>query len=240
MHSIRTLASWLTPKTPAIASKRAGSSTTRGHGAWRLDAAFQAFRRAYPAYDSTRALDTLRATEYARLDRQGQVYLDYTGGGLYAESQLRDHLALLNDRVFGNPHSKNLTSLAMTELVEHARESVLSYFNADPDEYAAIFTPNATGALKLVGESYPFAPGDNYLLTFDNHNSVNGIREFARSRGATVTYIPIVAPELRADPCALASSCSLAAISPAMPSWRNSASAPWRCLSAVSRSAAAR
>ena len=44
--------------------------------------------------------------------------------------------------------------------------------------------PNASGALKLVGEAYPFAPGGRYLLSADNHNSVNGIREFARARGA--------------------------------------------------------
>jgi selenocysteine lyase/cysteine desulfurase len=163
-----------------------------------LHSALAAFRQAYPAYDTTRTLDELRATEYARLDRQGQVYLDYTGGGLYAECQLRNHFALLNAGVFGNPHSKNLTSMAMTRLVEQARDYVLRYFNASPDEYMVIFTPNATGALKLVGESYPFGPGDTYLLTFDNHNSVNGIREYARARGATVTYIPIVPPDLRA------------------------------------------
>lgn len=164
-----------------------------------MDAAFEAFRHAYPAFDTTRILDELRATEYARLDRHGHVYLDYTGGGLYAESQLQEHMELLRDEVLGNPHSHNLTSMAMTRRVEQTRAAVLDYFNASPDEYMVIFTPNATGALKLVGESYPFAPGDHYLLTFDNHNSVNGIREFARSRGATVTYVPIVSPELRAD-----------------------------------------
>ncbi len=164
-----------------------------------MEAAFEAFRQAYPDFDSTWKLDELRATEYARLDRQGHVYLDYTGGGLYAECQLRDHLALLSDGVFGNPHSKNLTSMAMTRLVEQARDAVLQYFNASPDEYMVIFTQNSTGALKLVGESYPFGPGDNYLLTFDNHNSVNGIREFARQRGAAVTYVPILPPDLRAD-----------------------------------------
>ncbi|HJZ49173.1 MAG TPA: aminotransferase class V-fold PLP-dependent enzyme [Roseiflexaceae bacterium] len=168
------------------------------------------FRRRYPEYAHTTKLEELRVTEYARLDRQGHVYLDYTGGSLYAESQLRDHLALLNEQVYGNPHSKNLTSIAMTNLVERAREYVLRSFNADPDEYLAIFTQNATGALKLVGEAYPFAPGGTYLLTFDNHNSVNGIREFARSRGATVTYIPILAPELRVDPRALADALELA------------------------------
>lgn len=164
-----------------------------------MEVAFEAFRRAYPAFDSTQKLDELRATEYARLDRQGHVYLDYTGGGLYAESQLRQHMALLRAEVFGNPHSNNLTSMAMTRRVERTREAVLNYFNASPDEYMVIFTPNATGALKLVGESYPFSPGDHYLLTFDNHNSVNGIREFARSRGAAVTYVPIVPPDLRVD-----------------------------------------
>lgn len=161
--------------------------------------AFETFRRAYPAYDSTWMLDQLRASEYSRLDRQGHVYLDYTGGSLYAESQLRAHMALLSEGIYGNPHSKNMTSLAMTELVEHAREYVLRYFNASPDEYMVIFTQNSTGALKLIGESYPFGPGGNYLLTFDNHNSVNGIREFARARGATVTYIPVVFPDMRAD-----------------------------------------
>ena len=54
-----------------------------------VDVAFAAFRRAYPAYDGTAKLDEMRATEYARLDRQHQIYLDYTGGGIYAESQLR-------------------------------------------------------------------------------------------------------------------------------------------------------
>lgn len=164
-----------------------------------MDLAFDAFTRAYPAYRSTRKLDELREREYARLDREGHIYLDYTGGGLYAECQLRAHMTQLGAEVFGNPHSKNLTSLAMTERVERTRDYVLEYFNASPQEYMVVFTPNATGALKLVGEAYPFAPGSSYLLTFDNHNSVNGIREFARSNGATVRYIPIVPPELRVD-----------------------------------------
>jgi selenocysteine lyase/cysteine desulfurase len=164
-----------------------------------LTSVYEDFRQTYPAFDSTWKLDDMRATEYARLDREGHVYLDYTGGSLYAECQVRDHMALLCEGVFGNPHSKNLTSLAMTQLVEQARDYVLRYFNASPNEYTVIFTSNSTGALKLIGEAYPFEPGDTYLLTFDNHNSVNGIREFARAKGAAVDYIPIVQPDLRAD-----------------------------------------
>src|SRR5262245_4212457 len=101
MYSIRTLAGRLMPKIPkATGSQQVAISARRGERPGRADAAFQAFRRAYPAYDSTRLLDRLRVTEYARLDRQGHVYLDYTGGGLYAESQLRDHFAQLSERVF--------------------------------------------------------------------------------------------------------------------------------------------
>jgi selenocysteine lyase/cysteine desulfurase len=164
-----------------------------------LEAALAAFLEDYPAYGRTRSLDDLRAREYGRLDEQGHVYLDYTGGGLYATSQLRGHMELLDREVLGNPHSNNPTSLAMTRRVEQVRAYVLEYFNASPEEYVAIFTPNASGALKLVGESYPFEPGGHYLLTFDNHNSVNGIREFARAKGAKFTYIPVVPPDLRVD-----------------------------------------
>lgn len=162
------------------------------------DPEFVEFLKAYPSYPSTQRIDELRRTDYARLDVGGHIYLDYTGGGLYAESQLRKHHKLLSENVFGNPHSTNPTSLAATHLVEHTREYVLRFFHADPEEYLCIFTPNASGALKLVGESYPF-PGGRYLLTFDNHNSVNGIREFAYARGAEVTYIPVSLPDMRVD-----------------------------------------
>ncbi len=162
------------------------------------DPDFVSFLKTYPAYPTTHIIDDLRSVEYARLDATGQIYLDYTGGGLYADSQLRRHNKLLSEHVFGNPHSSNPTSQAATQLVEHAREYVLKFFNADPDEYLAIFTQNASGALKLVGESYPF-PNGRYMLTFDNHNSVNGIREFAHARGAQVTYIPVALPDMRVD-----------------------------------------
>jgi molybdenum cofactor sulfurtransferase len=168
-----------------------------------MSQAYAEFISRYPAYANTARLDELRQREYSRLDAQKQIYLDYTGGGQYAESQVRRHLQLLASQVFGNPHSHNPTSLATTELVEHARSYVLKYFNASPEEYLAIFTPNASGALKLVGESYPFTQGSRYVLSYDNHNSVNGIREYASARGAAVTYVPVVAPELRLDRPAL-------------------------------------
>src|SRR5208283_5284125 len=157
------------------------------------------FIRTSPSYSETRLLDDLRKSEYRRLDQNRQVYLDYTGRSLYAESQLAKHFALLRGAVFGNPHSHNPSSTAMTEHVERTRRFVLSYFGTSPADYIVVFTQNASGALKLVGESFPFTPGSQLLLTFDNHNSVNGIREFARSKGAGVTYAPLVVPDLRID-----------------------------------------
>ena len=164
-----------------------------------FDRAFREFLKASPEYESTRRLDELRATEYGRLDRLGQVFLDYTGGGLYADAQIRQLSDLLDGGIFGNPHSDSPASSATTELVERARAFVLEYFNAPLDEYVCIFTPNATGAIKLVGEAYPFQPGDRYLLAFDNHNSINGVREFARAKGSDVTYVRVVPPDLRLD-----------------------------------------
>lgn len=162
------------------------------------------FKSEYPAYDGTTLIDQLRARDYDRLDRLGHVYLDYTGGGLYAASQVRAHMDLLLGNVYGNPHSTNPTSALTTRLVERARSSVLEFLNASPQEYVVVFTQNATGALKLVGESFPFQSGSRFLLPFDNHNSVNGIREFARSAGATVDYTPVVPPDMRCDESALA------------------------------------
>jgi molybdenum cofactor sulfurtransferase len=162
-----------------------------------MDNRYSEFIKKYPEYETTISIDVLRATDYSRIDRCGQVYLDFTGGGLYADSQVMKHQALLLAGVFGNPHSSNPTSQAATDLMERARTHVLQFFQAPTDEYDIVFTQNASAALKLVGESYPFSPGGHYLLTFDNHNSVNGIREFAHARGARVSYLPVELPDLR-------------------------------------------
>ena len=167
----------------------------------KLDAeqALADFLARFPTYQKTAVLDDLRATEYRRLDARGQVYLDYTGGSLASESQLQKHFDLLRSEVMGNPHSASPASVKMTEHVERTRRLILSYFNAPASDYILVFTQNASAALKLVGESFPFVPGSRFLLTFDNHNSVNGIREFARAKGAAVSYAPLVMPDLRLD-----------------------------------------
>jgi selenocysteine lyase/cysteine desulfurase len=81
--------------------------------------------------------------------------------------------------------------------VESTRAEVLRFFNAAPDEYVVIFTANATGSCHLVGEAFPFQPGSRLLLTLDNHNSVNGIREYARAGGAAIEIASLQPPDLR-------------------------------------------
>lgn len=142
------------------------------------------------------AIAALRAVEFARLDASGETYLDYTGSALPFASHVRAHTELLRDGVFGNPHSGSGPSRASTAWIEAARSAILSFLGADPTEYAVVFTANASAAAKLVGESFRFSRRSRLVLSADNHNSVLGLREYARARGARVAYIPLDA-ELR-------------------------------------------
>lgn len=133
----------------------------------------------------------LRAREFARLDEQGEAYLDYGGSALYGQSQIRAHAALLQSGLFGNPHSESTASRASTECIDQARRRVLRFFDVDESTHAVIFTANATAAIKLVAESYPFSERTACVLAADNHNSVNGIREYAARAGAGVRTLPL-------------------------------------------------
>ncbi|MCR9174057.1 MAG: aminotransferase class V-fold PLP-dependent enzyme [bacterium] len=139
--------------------------------------------------------EELRASDYARLDENKQVYLDFTGGNLYAQRQIDHHYKELSSNAFGNPHSTNPTSQLATKKVEEARQKVLSFFNAQ--DYFCVFTANASGALKIVGECYPFDTNSKFVLLADNHNSVNGIREYAKGRGSAFEYVPVQYEDLR-------------------------------------------
>jgi selenocysteine lyase/cysteine desulfurase len=133
----------------------------------------------------------LRAREFSRLDAQRHAYLDYAGSALYGDSQLRAHHALLRDGVFGNPHSDSVPSRASTDIIDSARRTVLRFLDADESTHDVCFTANTSAAIKLVAEGYPFTKESALLLSADNHNSVNGIREYARRSGARVRYIPL-------------------------------------------------
>lgn len=135
--------------------------------------------------------------EYERVIQSGHTYLDYTGGNLFPKSVLDKHFELLRNNILGNPHSNNPTSKLATELVNAARQKVLDFFGGE--DYYCVFTQNATGALKIVGECYPFDPDSFLLLLSDNHNSVNGIREYCANKGGEFEYSPIHYEDLTMD-----------------------------------------
>ncbi|MBI1265825.1 MAG: aminotransferase class V-fold PLP-dependent enzyme [Cryomorphaceae bacterium] len=133
--------------------------------------------------------ENLRKREFSRLAKEKHVYLDYTGGNLYPESLVVKHFDYLKSNVFGNPHSMNPTSRLSTKYVESARKAVSKFFNAS--DYVVIFTANASGALHIVGENYPFEEDGFLMLSSDNHNSVNGIREYCKNKGGRFVYSPL-------------------------------------------------
>ena len=144
---------------------------------------------------ATQALDdamaAVRSSEFAMLDEQRLTYLDYTGAALPSASQIRAHDELLRGNVLGNPHSEHAPSRAASVRIQGARERVLHFLNADPAEYDVCFVANTSAACKLVAESFPFGDGGSLVLSADNHNSVNGMREYARRAGATLLTIPL-------------------------------------------------
>ena len=168
------------------------------------DAAYARFLHDYPQYASSWHVDALRRSEYSRLGPD-ETYVDYMGGAIYPTSLISVHAEFLQGAVLGNTHSESprlVSPLPSASLLKYmrssklssalaatARAAVLSFFNAPPGS-TVVFTANASAALKLVGEAFPFAPASAFLLPEDAHNSVHGIREFARAKGAPIVYLP--------------------------------------------------
>lgn len=134
------------------------------------------------SYNST--FDSVYAKEVGPRFADGDHFMDYTGTGLYLNSQIDSIRSLLVSGVFGNPHSKSSSSIESTERVEEMRDTILDFFSADPTEYEIIFTKSATGALALLAESFPWSRGGNFAHLVSNHNSVLGIRSVAQAHGA--------------------------------------------------------
>ncbi|KAF9038706.1 PLP-dependent transferase, partial [Panaeolus papilionaceus] len=141
-------------------------------------------------YHLTFPLDALRRTDFTRLDQRGEVYVDYMGGALYPERLIRSHTEFLVGNILGNTHSVSNSSKLSLKCADEARVAVLSYFKATPEEYTVIFTANASAAIKLIGEAYQFRSDSKLVIGEDAHNSVHGLREFAKQKGAQTLYIP--------------------------------------------------
>eukprot|EP00961_Rhodomonas_salina_P302129 3940734-Rhodomonas_salina.1 len=145
------------------------------------------FENQYPQWSKTKDMfKHLRKTEFSQIDKEHLSYFDYTGGALAPRSLIEKHLEFLRGNLLGNPHSAHGPSLRASNEDEAARQAVLNFCNADPSVYTVIWTANASAALKVVGSSYPFSKKGAFVYAPDCHNSVLGISEFAKSKGAAV------------------------------------------------------
>ncbi|KAG1671558.1 hypothetical protein FOA52_011280 [Chlamydomonas sp. UWO 241] len=178
-------AATVTEPTRAASPSRTGWPHSLGLGA-AYEQDKQTFLRQYGAqYGYDNRIDELYPAEVGVRMGPNEHYLDYTGSSVYMKSQLAAVFDDLQSHVFGNPHSANPSSELSSQRIDDVRLQLLNIFNADPKLYTLVFTRSATGALKIVGETFPWTGGSTFRYLRENHNSVLGIREYARSNGAT-------------------------------------------------------
>lgn len=147
-----------------------------------------AFVSKQPSY-SDPSLSSLRKREFSRLDSHGgSVYLDYTGAALYPASLVKNHYQWLKHSVAGNPHSTSPASLHSSKFMDEARQAVLAFFDADEAEYDVVWTSNASGGFKIIGETYDFRQ-KKVLIPRDAHNSLNSLARKAEAGGGQFEFI---------------------------------------------------
>jgi len=146
----------------------------------------------YPGYGYNGTLYQLRADEFPQLGsgENRSIYLDFTGSGLPQKRQLEESTEQLESALFCNIHSDSRCSRETEMAVEEVRDHILDFFHAPRGTYSVIFTSGATGALHLLGESFPWSEDSKYLYSKHNHNSVLGIRMLAREHGAEFQTLP--------------------------------------------------
>ncbi|MEA5216137.1 aminotransferase class V-fold PLP-dependent enzyme [Enterobacter cloacae] len=164
-----------------------GSTAHHDHVLSHFDALRETFLAENPAYSEAR-VEALRKSDFSRLDAHRMIYLDHVGGTLAPLRLIEEDYRLLSNTILGNPHSGSRSS---GETYALARQAIYRFFRCPAEEYEIIFTANASSAIRLVAESFPFGNGTEVLLTKDNHTSVHGLREYAKSKGAQVIYIPL-------------------------------------------------
>ena len=124
---------------------RRSLDVTRGSRSAIIDMAGEFRPQSAIANDETAMFDHLRASEYGRLDAHDHVYLDYTGGGLYAESQV----ARARRAAAARRCSAILTRQPHLGRDDDARRAnaapLCSIFSTPAIDYTAIFTLNAIG-----------------------------------------------------------------------------------------------
>ena len=77
-----------------------------------------------------------------------------------------------------------------TKKVEAVRNQILNYFDCTPGDYQVVFTQNATAAIKLVGEIFPWQSEKSWFKYLrENHTSIVGLRALAKESGADISVL---------------------------------------------------
>ncbi|KAJ3392235.1 hypothetical protein HDU92_008588 [Lobulomyces angularis] len=107
------------------------------------------------------------------------VHFDHAGSTTINQKMISDWTSDIILNEYSNPHSNSKTTNKINEI----RKKILSYLNTSESEFTVIFTHNATGALKLTGESVDWKTFSfSYLNT--SHTSVVGIRNLVELAGS--------------------------------------------------------
>ena len=115
----------------------------------------------------------------------------------------RAHHELLCGGVFGNPHSDSAPSRASTDVIGCARRTVLRFLDVDESTHARRLHHQHQHRREARRRRAILSGRASLLLSADNHNSVNGIREYARRAGARSSAIPLDGELRLRDPLTL-------------------------------------
>ena len=134
-----------------------------------------------------------------RIGDERIAYFDYAALGQY----IKPHLEAVNEALYKrpliNPHSALDSALLYNtganstdrddDFVQSTREMIRELVGASED-YAVIFTRNASHAIQMFAQHYPVEPRKTRLwILEENHTSVHGISDFMHSRGALVQKV---------------------------------------------------
>ena len=122
--------------------------------------------------------------EFPQLYDNEITYLDNAAAALYSKAQMDNVHQDLSSNLYCNPHTTgNFGKVRdVNECVREMRHRILKFFNTNDEEYKVIFTSGATGACKMIADSFPWHGRENdstFIYLDECHTSVVGMRELS-------------------------------------------------------------
>ncbi|KAI8927182.1 pyridoxal phosphate-dependent transferase [Entophlyctis helioformis] len=116
----------------------------------------------------------------------GDVFLDNAGAPPVPKWLIDAHASDLATTLVANPHSEaSGPAAAQTAArIAHVRTRILRFFGVDPSTHTVVFTSNATAALRLVADAFPWTAASHFCFHESSHTSVVGIRQAVSSAAA--------------------------------------------------------